>query len=103
MMDMSIDEAKAKIWTDDVNNELDEVRALLKKVNTANSTVAGLDDSIMDGIYKVGTLLGDTWDRMCNAFDDAQDKLKEAIKQIGKTVGNVLDDAEIVKSKIGGR
>lgn len=101
MMDMSIDEAKAKIWMDDVNAEINAVRVLLKKVNTANSTVAGVDDSIMSGIYTVGTALESAWTKMCNSFDEAQSKLAQAIAKIGKTVGDVLENVDSVKNRVG--
>ena len=101
MMDISIDEAKAKIWMDDVNAEIEAVRNLLKQVNTANCTVAGSDDTIMDGIYNVGTALESSWTRMCNSFDEAQEKVAETISHISKTVINVLEDIDSIKSKIG--
>ena len=101
MMDMSIDEAKAKIWIDDVNAEISAVRTLLRKVNNANSTIAGVDDSIMDGIYTVGTALESAWTKMCNSFDEAQSKLVEAVAKIGKTVSGVLENVDSVKARVG--
>ena len=98
-LDLSIDEAKAKIWMDDVNSELSAVRALLKKVNTANSEVVDSDDTIMGGIYKVGVAMGNAWDKMCNIFDDVQDKVRGGIDKIGQTVSNVVEEVEAIRAK----
>ena len=98
--DLSIDEAKAKIWMDDVNAELSAVRSLLKKVNTATSEVVGSEDTIMTGIYKVGVAMGNAWDNMCNIFDDVQSKVASGISKIGETVSNVVEEVEAVRAKI---
>ena len=99
-LDISIDEAKAKIWMDDVNSELSAVRALLKKVNMANAEVAGSDDTIMEGIYKVGVAMGNAWDKMCNIFDDAGSKIKEGLTKLDSTVQHVVQEVESVRAKI---
>jgi len=101
MADISIDEAKAKIWMEDVNSELAAVESILKKVNGALTTVAGSDDSIMNGIYKVGTTMESAWNTMCTNFKSAQSKLAEAISKIVSSAQNVINDADALKYKIG--
>ena len=99
-LDISIDEAKAKIWMDDVNAELSDVRHLLKRVNTAVADVAGSDDTIMEGIYKVGVAMGNAWDKMCNIFDEAGSKIREGLSKMGSTVQHVVQEVESVRAKI---
>lgn len=101
MADISIDEAKAKIWMDDVNSELNAVESILRKVNGALTTVAGSDDSIMNGIYKVGVAMENAWAIMCNNFKSAQSKVAEAISKIVVSAQNVIDDADALRTKIG--
>lgn len=101
MADISIDEAKAKIWMDDVNSELNAVESILRKVNGALTTVAGSDDSIMNGIYKVGVAMENAWTIMCNNFKSAQSKVAEAISKIVVSAQNVIDDADALRTKIG--
>ena len=103
MADISIDEAKAKIWMDDVRNEINAVEAILKKVNGALTTVAGDDDSIMQGIYKVGTTMESVWTSMCNGFKSAHSILEEALTKLVSSAQNVIDDADTLKNSIGGR
>lgn len=98
-LDISIDEAKAKDWMQDVNAELEAVRALLKKVNTANTEVAGSDDTIMQGIYNVGIAMESAWDKMCNIFDKAQDNIIESAKKMGETVQKIVDDLVLLRNK----
>lgn len=100
MADISIDEAKAKIWLDDVNAEIDAVEGILKKVNSSVTTPAGSDDSIMKGIEKIGVAMENAWTAMCNHFKQSQSKLKEAIDMIVRSAQTVIDDADSVKSKV---
>lgn len=99
-LDLSIDEAKAKMWMDDVNSELTAVRSLLKKVNTTNAEVVGSDDTIMQGIYNVGVAMGNAWDNMCNVFDDVQEKVAKGVSKIGETVQEVVEHVDSVRKKI---
>ena len=96
---MSIDEARAKVWLDDVNHELQAVRALLKKVQTANTEVAGSDDTIMEGIYQVGVAMDNAWSQMCNIFDEVQEKLNSTIAKIREAVREKVEEITALKGK----
>ena len=98
-LDISIDEAKARIWMADVNAELEDVKYLLRKVNEATSDVAGSDDTIMEGIYKVGVAMGDAWNKMCSLFDQANSKISEGISKLDQTVQNVVEKVEAIRAK----
>lgn len=101
MPDISINEAKAKIWIDDVNHELEQVESILKKVNASLTTTAGSGDSIMEGIYKVGMAMETAWTAMCNNFKSAQELIKNAVDVLGKTGVTIIDEAEALRNKVG--
>lgn len=101
MADISIEEAKAREWILDVKNELYSVEEVLKNVTTACVTVPGDDDDIMKGIVSTGETLRNFWDQMCNGFKSATDLISNAISEIGKAAGEVVQDINNVKSKIG--
>jgi cytochrome c556 len=100
MADISIDEAKAKMWIDDVNAELDAVETILHKVNNSLATPVGEDDSIMEGISKVGEAMESAWTEMCRQFKEAQAKLPEVVNKIVKAAQDVIDNANELKSKV---
>ena len=101
MADISIEEAKAQQWILDVKNELASVEMILKKVSTACATVPGEDDDIMKGIVSTAETLRGFWDQMCSGFQSATKLIQEAISKIGTTAGEVVDDINNVKSRIG--
>ena len=100
MADISIEEAKAKVWLDDVNNELNEVEVILNKVNTCLTTVIGSDDTIMAGICNIGTAMENAWGNMCKAFKNVQGSVGKVLSQLFTTAQNVVDDADAIRAKI---
>lgn len=51
--DLSIDQARAEKWKNDVDVEIERVQELLKKVAAIQMTIPGDDDPIMQGITNV--------------------------------------------------
>lgn len=100
MADISIDQARANMWIADVNNELEAVELVLKGVSGSLTSVAGTDDSIMEGIFKVGTAMENAWTNMCNNFKTAQSKLSQVIGRIFDAVEDVVDAAGALRGKI---
>ena len=100
MVDISIDEAKAKIWLDDVNAELEAVERILSKVTQSFTSPAGNDDSIMDGIYKVGTTMETAWNELGKAFTSALSTLKEVVKRLVVEGSKVIDDASQLEKRV---
>jgi len=100
MADISIDEAKAKIWLDDVNAELEAVEGVLAKVTQSFTTPAGSGDSIMDGIYKVGTTMETTWNELCKGFKSAYNNIVESVKRLSEEAGKVIGDADTLKDRV---
>ena len=101
--DLSVEQAKAIIWTMDVNQEIAAVEALLKQVHTSLSSVAGSEDTIMQGIFNFGTFLESTWTKVCSNFKEAQSAVENTLEKIGVTVGDVLGHLETVRNRAGGR
>lgn len=101
--DLSIDEAKAWVWVKDVENEIAAVEYVLKNVYASLTAVAGSDDTIMQGISSVGSILENVWTGMCNGFKEAQNALGEVFTKIGTTAQGILDELEGVKGSAGGR
>lgn len=91
MADISIDEARAQAWLKDVKYELDAVEVVLKNVQTSLQTVVGEDDTIMQGIYKLGTGMEEKWTEMCNQFKETCVEVGEAIGMIAKTAVEVVE------------
>ena len=100
MADINIDEAKAKIWIGDVESEIDNVEKLIKKINGAVSEAAGEDDTIMQGIYKVGTTMEETWTVMCDGLKEATVQINNALTKIFTQAQEVLEDIDTLKNKI---
>lgn len=100
MVDLSIDEAKAKIWLDDVISELDDVEVVLKNVTKALTTPIQSEDTIMKGIYNVGTSMEDAWTSLCNDFAKSVSDVGEAIAQVGPVVIGLKDWLEAFIGKM---
>lgn len=101
MKDISIDEARAKMWIQEVDEEIRDVEALLRKINQAASSIPGEDDDIMKGIEATCNTLNDFWTKMCNGFKSAGKSLTSVIDSLGKAASSVIEDINAVKSKIG--
>lgn len=100
MADISIEEARAKIWLMDVERELNSVQEVLDKVSKVLTTVAGSDDTIMQGLYKVGETMESVWGSLCKNFNEAHHNVSEAVKLVISTAQDVVDDVDVLKGKI---
>ncbi len=100
MADISIEEARAKIWLMDVERELDAVQDVLDKVSKVLTTVVGSDDTIMQGLYKVGETMESVWGTLCKNFKEAHHNVSEAVKIVVGAAQDVVEDVEVLKGKI---
>ena len=66
--DLSIDQARAEKWKNDVDVEIERVQELLKKVAAIQMTIPGDDDPIMQGITNVCENLESFWTSMIKGF-----------------------------------
>ena len=101
MYDLNIDEARAKMWIDDVNNEITLVKDLLTKVSTASTTTPQEEDDIMKGIASTCTTMRYFWDKMCDGFGKTIDLLKDAVANMVNATNQRIDDVKTVESKVG--
>lgn len=99
MADISMDEAKAKYWILEVRNEINAVEGVLLRVSTACSSMVGDDDSIMQGVYKLGTLLEASWMNLCNTFKNAIENIGSAISTLGQKGQEVVNEVEETSAK----
>ena len=83
-LDVGIDEAKAKIWIEDVKHEVAEVRVILTKVSNANQSVAGEDDDIFKIFDQICATTHDVWENMCSTFEKANEAVTGVVESIGK-------------------
>ena len=100
MADISIDEARAQAWLRDVKYELDAVEVVLKNVQTSLQTVAGEDDTIMQGIYKLGTGMEEKWTGMCNQFKETCVEVGGLIGLIGKTAVEIFEGFGNIRNRL---
>lgn len=101
MYDLNIDEARAKIWIDDVNNEITIVKDLLTKVSTVSTTTPQEEDDIMKGIASTCTTMRYFWDKMCDGFGKTINLLKDAVTNMVNATNQAVEDAKTVENKVG--
>ena len=99
--DLNIDEARAKMWIDDVNHEITLVKDLLTKVSTASTTTPQEEDDIMKGIASTCTTMRTFWDKMCDGFGKTIDKLKDAVTNMVNATNQRVEDVQSVERKVG--
>lgn len=101
MYDLNIDEARAKMWIDDVNNEITIVKDLLTKVSTVSTTTPQEEDDIMKGIASTCTTMRYFWDKMCDGFGKTINLLKDAVTNMVNATNQAVEDAKTVENKVG--
>lgn len=102
LADLSIDEARAQLWINDVENEIELVRGVLKKTETAIITIPTEDDTIFQGIRKAGQALENAWAKACNAYGDSKDFIRKAIQNATNAGRELAEGAQNLASKFGG-
>ena len=80
--DLNIDEARARNWVADVENEIRIVKDLLTKASTAST-------------------MRNFWDKMCSGFSGLIDNLKQAIEKMANSTNEVVGDVNEVRNKVG--
>lgn len=101
MADISINQAAAESWLKDVKYELDQVELILKKVQTSLQNYPGKNDTIMQGIYKLGTGMEEKWTVMCNQFKETCVGVGKTIDLIAKTAEDVVDGFAAILRALG--
>ena len=99
--DVSIDEARAKIWMMDVYTEIGNVELVLDKIAAAQQEMPGENDSIMAAIEKTGKASQTLWKTMNNVFKESCRLLEDAIKRYGAVGSKIVSDFEDHSKKLG--
>jgi uncharacterized protein Yka (UPF0111/DUF47 family) len=99
--DISLDQAKAENWVKDVRNEITAVRTLLTTLDKDLMATPEEKDTIMKGIQETSQALESHWNKMLEGFDQAGDKINEAIRNIFQKVQEVKADLDNKRGNIG--
>jgi archaellum component FlaC len=90
--DISIDEARAQAWINDVNAEILQVEDILQKVDNELTTVADEEDPIMSGIATFGREMADVNENMVREFKSAMDTVQEAVDKLIDGIRMAVDE-----------
>lgn len=95
----NIDVTKAKIWEQRVNNELDQVKAVISKVNETLQTPAGEDDPIYRAIGQVATTFDGLGKSLVSGFGKVTGTMTGVLGAYEKVIGTAVDLLENVSKK----
>lgn len=98
---LNIDEAKARNWYLDVQQEIRLTKETLDKASQAYSTLPEEQDDIMNGIKNTCEALRDFWNNMCDGFNTTLLNFKSAIDTMVNQTTEIVGDVDVVKNKIG--
>lgn len=102
MADISFKEVEAKMWADDVDAEVEAVEQILKNVTTALTTMTTNEtaDTIMSGIYNVGSAMESAWSVLCNTFKKVTSEyVRESIKRVVNKAVELDGALDSIKAK----
>lgn len=99
---IKFEEAQAKMWISDVKNEIDIVEGILKKTNECLTSVPGDDDTVYQGIRKIGATLTSVWGKMVGGFREASDLVKSSIEKWSNAGNELSQQGEDLNRKLGG-
>lgn len=91
MSDMNVDATQAKQWNAEVDQEITEVKQLLKQVSASIEDLPE-DDTIMRIIEETGRSLDESWTNLCDILESTISLLGSLFSNIGNTVENVKED-----------
>lgn len=98
-MDLNIDVEQAMSWKEQVNNELEAVKALLQQVAECCKSDPAQDDPIIKMLVDTGEKLEENWSSLTNVFEQAMGAIGEAIQLIKSAIELGVD----IISEFGGR
>lgn len=92
--DISIDEAKARAWINDVNSEIIQVESILANVGNEITNVIDDDDPIMVGIEKYGKEMQDVSGTMVKEFKSAMNNVEDAVNKLVEGIRKIVDEVK---------
>ena len=96
---MNIDEAKAKMWISDVEDEISQVKAILRDASNALIEVPGENDTIIQGLVRLGEIQQKAWDTITDKFEKAGEEVKRVIGIISNAISEAVDDVDALARK----
>ena len=101
MADVSINEMKAKVWIQEVQNELALVNNVMRGVDETLSRIPTEGDTITENLEKIGKAMEDICQRLNNGFTEIGKKISTAISNAHKVGTKVVDEIGTARAKIG--
>lgn len=103
MYNLDMDTAMALAWKREVDAELDEVHAILRKVDEVCKDLPCEEDTMMKTIYNVGTELSTRWTKLQGTFQEVQNQCEDIIKTISNAGEKGLENIEKYRNGAGFR
>lgn len=102
MEKISLDEARALLWHEEVQNELKLVTEINNKVAACVLALQEDDDPLIHVLHGIGEKIENYGNALGKAFSSAMDDLKKGIEKLKNTHRDLTSAAETLKSQIGG-
>lgn len=97
---IKLEEAQAKMWIEDVKNEISIVDGILKGVRRAMTEIPGDDDTLYQGIRKIGDTLTNVWTRMITGFKQASESIETGIKKTVAAGEELVQEGENLNKRM---
>jgi len=101
MANLSIDEAKAKAWIEDVKNELEEVRVITKNLTEVITSDPAQDDAVIKVFLGWGEKLNNCWTTMATGYRTCGEIMTGTINKIVTAVREKMAQLEELASRVG--
>lgn len=98
MADTNIKLNEVATLKDQMDQELEEVKALLKKVKTCCDKDPAESDTILNAIDQVGQELNSTWDNLMNTINSIGNEFNSWIKQVANAISQKETDVKNMKT-----
>ncbi len=92
MASRMLDEAKAKAWMIEVDDEVDAVDRLLEDVEKELETNPHEDDTILNLLREVGSGFGGAWKELIMNFRNTSETTKNIIARMSEGVTKTLEE-----------
>lgn len=101
MANLSIDEARAKAWIEEVNSELKMVTEITDKMTEVILSDPAKDDSIIKTFVGWGEKLNNCWSNISKGYRTCGDIMVSTINKIVTAVQEKLAQLEELANRVG--
>ena len=81
-----------------IEQEIQEVKAVLKKVKKCCDKDPAEDDTILNAIDQVGQEMNASWDQLTSTLESVGNEMNTLLKQIANTVTNKTQEVKNMKT-----